>query len=273
MTKYSPIFLFLISALIATSTPAQTTVATFDNPLCTASAGSAGSGVGVYQGIDFSLSPWVCEKTSLAGQTGTSISWYQQITTGRFKFQLPRVLVSLSAATSSGSGVLTITTDAGESFSHFINTTFQTLHTGFTEAASVITVNYPGGKAIQLDNLTYQAAGKLDVSGSLTWDNGTPVAGSVTLLQILSSTSQKTLGAFPVSSPGAVRGTITIDLSHPDPLTFQILLHEPNGAIIGSTTFQVLKAMFPVMATGINAKIVLWKETAAIKSFDFGLTP
>jgi hypothetical protein len=27
------------------------------------------------------------------------------------------------------------------------------------------------------------------------------------------------------------------------------------------------------MATGINAKIVLWKETAAIKTFNFGLTP
>ena len=273
MKKYSPIFLFLLLALIATSTPAQTTVATFDNPLCTTSAAGVGSGVGVYQGIDFSLSPWICENASLTGQTGMSISWSQQITTGRFKFTLPRVLLSLSAATSTGSGVLTITTDAGEAFSHSINTAFQTLHTGFTEAASVITVNYPGGKTIQLDNLTYQAAGKLGISGSLTWDNGTPVTGSVTLLQILSPTSQQTLGVFPVSATGAVSGTITIDLNHPDPLTFQILLHGPTGAIIGSTTFQVLKAMFPVMATGINAKVVLWKETAAIKTFDFGLTP
>lgn len=272
MKKYSPVVLLLLSALIATSTPAQTTVATFDNPVC-AGTGVAGAGVGLYQGIDFSLSPWVCEKTSISGQTGTSISWFQQITTGRFKFQLPRVLVSLSAATSSGSGVLTITTDAGETFSHYVGTAFQTLHTGFTEAASVITVNYPGGKTIQLDNLTYQAAGKLGISGSLIWDNGTPVAGSVSLLQFLSPTSRKTLGAFPVSSAGAVNGTIAIDLTHPDPLTFQILLRGPTGAIIGSTTFQVIKAMFPVMATGINAKIVLWKETSAIKTFNFELTP
>ena len=267
MKKYSPIILFPFLALLATSARAQTTVATFDNPLC------PGTAIGIYQGIDFSLSPWVCEKTSLTGQTGMSISWYQQISSGRFKFELPRVLVSLSAATSSGSGVLTITTDAGESFSHSINTAFQTLHTGFTEAASVITVNFPGGKTIQLDNITYQVAGKFVVSGSLTWDNGTPVAGYVTLLQITGPISTNLLGTFPVNSTGAVRGAITIDLNHPDPLTFQIRLQEPTGAIMGSTTFQVIKAMFPVTATGINAKIVLWKETSAIKTFEFGLTP
>ena len=267
MKSYSPIILSLLLALVATSARAQATVATFDNPLC------GGIAVGVYQGIDFSLSPWICGTTTLTGHTGTSISWYQQITTARFKFQLPRVLVSLSAATSSGSGVLTIASDAGESFSHTVGTTFQTFRTGFTEAASLITVTFPGGRTIQLDNITYQAAGKLAVSGSLNWDNGMPVAGSVTILQILSPTSQKTLGAFPVTSTGAVLGTVTIDLNHPDPLTFQILLHGPPGTTIGSTTFQVLKAMFPVMATGINAKIVLWKETAAIKTFDFGLTP
>lgn len=267
MKKYSPILLSLFFALVAATAQAQTTVATFDNPLCT------GTSIGVYQGIDFSLSPWICDKTTLTGQTGTSISWSQPITTGHFRFALPRVLLSFSAAASSGSGVLTITTDAGESFSHFINTAFQTLHTGFTEAASVVTVTYPGGKTIQLDNITYQAAGKLLVSASLAWDNATPVAGDVTLIQVLSSTSTKTLGTFPISSTGTVSGTITIDLNHPDPLTFQIVLQGPTAVTIGSTTFQVLRAMFPVTATGINAKIVLWKETSTIKAFDIGLTP
>jgi hypothetical protein len=269
--RYS-LLIIAFFALIA-STRAQTTVATFDNPPC------AGNGIGVYDGIDFSLSPWDCEKDNLAGQTGTSISWYQQITTGHFKFQSPRVLVSLSAATSSGSGVLTITTDAGESFSHAVNTAYQTFQTGFSKAASVITVQYPGGWTIQLDNITYQAlsspavSGKLAVSGSLSWDDSTPVAGSVTLLQILGPSSQRTLGTFPVSSNGTVSGTITIDLTQPDPLTFQILLLGPTNANVGSTTFQVIKAMFPATATGISAKIVLWKATSTIKTFDLGLTP
>jgi len=263
----------IFSALMATATRAQTTVATFDNPPC------AGNGVGVYDGIDFSVSPWDCEKGNLTGQTGTSISWYQQITAGHFKFQLPEVLVSLSAATSSGSGILTITTDAGESFSHAINMAYQTFNTGFSKPASLITVQFPGGWTIQLDNITYQApsspavSGKLGVSGSLSWDDGTPVTGSVTLLQILGPTSQKTLGTFLVSSAGAVNGTITIDLTQPNPLTFQILLLGPSNDTIGSTTFQVIKAMFPATATGVNTKIVLWKATSTIKTFDLGLTP
>jgi hypothetical protein len=271
--KTYSLLIAIFLALVATSTRAQTTVATFDNPPC------AGNGVGVYDGIDFSLSPWDCETNGLTGQTGTSISWYQQITTGHFRFQAPQVLVSLSVATSSGSGVVTITTDAGESFSHAINAAFQTFNTGFSKAASIVTVQYPGGWTIQLDNITYHPAGspitpgKLGVSGSLSWDDGTPVAGSVTLLQVLGPTSQRTLGTFAVSSTGAVNGTITIDLTQPDPLTFQILLLGPTNANVGSTTFQVIKAMFPATATGISAKIVLWKSTSTIKTFDLGLTP
>ena len=65
----------------------------------------------------------------------------------------------------------------------------------------------------------------------------------------------------------------TIDLTQPNPLTFQILLLGSSSATIGSTTFQVIKAMFPAAATGINAKIVLWKATSTIKTFDLGLTP
>jgi hypothetical protein len=137
----------LFLALAATSASAQTTVATFDNPSC------SGNGVRTYQGIDFSLSPWDCENPALSGQTGTSISWFQSITSGQFRFISPQVLVSLSAATSSGSGTLTISTDAGESFSHSITTMFQTFQTGFSKLASVVTVRYPGGWTIQLDNI------------------------------------------------------------------------------------------------------------------------
>jgi hypothetical protein len=146
-------------------------------------------------------------------------------------------------------------------------------------AASVVTVQYPGGWTVQLDNITYKPqtsptpSGKLGLSGTLSWDDGTPVSGSVTLLQVLGPSSNKTLGAFPVSSAGTVNGSITIDLTQPNPLTFQVILLGPNNANIGSSTFQVIKAMFPATATGINPKIVLWKATATIKTFDLGLTP
>lgn len=267
------VFLLLPFSLFVAASSAQTTVANFDNPPC------SGNGIGVYQGINFSLSPWDCESPSLIGQTGNSISWYQQITTGKFQFQTPGVLISLSAATSSGSGLLTISTDAGESYSHSISTAFQTFQTGFTKAASVVTVQFPGSWTIELDNLTYQTAttlssDSLKASATLTWDDGTPVTGSLALTQITGTNASHSLGTFPINSSGVVSGTIKIDLTQPDPLTFQVVLLSPSNTQVGnSVTFQVLKVMFPASATGINAKIVLAKATTAIKSFDIGLTP
>jgi hypothetical protein len=266
--------IILFFALAVTSARAQSAVATFDNPSC------SGNGVRTYQDIDFSLSPWDCENPALSGQTGTSISWFQRITTGQFRFISPQVLVSLSAATSAGSGRLTISTDAGESFSHSITTMFQTFQTGFSKPASVVTVRYPGGWTIQLDNIMYQTVsapppvGTLNASASLTWDDGTPVSGSLTLAQLKGSTTPGALGTFPISSTGTVSGIIKIDLSQPDPLTFQVILVGPALTSTGpQAVFQVIKAMFPSPATGINAKIVLWKNTTTIKSFEIGLTP
>lgn len=272
MIKY--FLLSLLFVFTAAAAEAQGTVANFDSPAC------SGSGVGIYQGIDFSLSPWVCENPGLTGQTGTSISWYQQITSGQFRLQTPGVLLSLSAATSTGSGTLTISTDAGESFSHSINTTFQTLRTGFTKPASVMTVKFPGGWTIELDNLMYQVAnssaapGMLNLSATLMWDDGTPVAGSLNLSQLGASGLQINLGTFAISSSGSASGTVKIDLTQPDPLTFQVFLVGTNNAIVGApATFQVIKMMFPSTLTGMNGKIVLSKSTTTIKSFDMGLVP
>lgn len=272
--------IFFIAAVLAffTSAGQSQTVANFDNPLC------SGNGVSSYQGIDFSLSPWDCENAGLSGQSGQAISWYQRITSARFRFQSPQVLVSLKAATSSGSGTLTITTDAGETFIRTITTTFQTFNTGFSKPASVVSVQFPGGWTIQLDNLAYQAStgssgggtitpGVLNASGTLLWDDGTPVAGSLTFIQVIGGTTQKVLGTFPISSTGIVSGKVAIDMTQPDPLTFRVALTSPTGSSLGMTSFQVLKLMFPTTATGINAKITLWKATSAIKSFEIGLTP
>jgi len=267
-------FLAMVFALSAGAGAAQTTVADFDNPAC------SGKSVGVYQGIDFSLSPWECENPGLTGQSGTSISWYRHIYTGQFKLQTPGALLSLNAATSTGSGTLTISTDAGESYSHSINTTFQTLLTGFTKAASVITVKYPGGRTIELDNITYQTGsvsltpGTLNLSATLTWDDGTPVAGSLNLSQLTGTGLQTALGTFTINSSGSASGTVTIDLTQSDPLTFQVLLLGTNSTAVGSPAiFQVGKLMFPANLTGINAKIILSKSTMTIKSFDMGLVP
>lgn len=185
------------------------------------------------------MSPWDCENPSLAGQSGTSISWFQNVTSGQFKFVTPEVLVSLSAATSTGSGILTISTDVGEMVSRTLTTTFQTVQTGFRKAATTVTVTFTGGWTIELDNITYQAPtttttlGTLNVSATLTWDDGTPVVGSVSLLQIMSPATSHSLGTFPISAAGVGSGTIKIDLTQAVPLTFQVNLLGANGAQIG----------------------------------------
>jgi hypothetical protein len=267
----------LLLALAAGAAHAQTTVVTFDTPPC------SGNGVATYAGINFSLSPWNCANPGLSGQTGTSISWYEQITTGKFAFVSPQILESLSAATASGSGTLTITTDAGETISRAINTKFQTIQTGFTKAAAVVAVTFPGGWTIQLDNLTYVAPsstgtnpppGTLTASASLMWDDGTPVTGSVQLIQLESGATKHPLGTFPIDSTGTGKGTITIDLTQGDPLSFQVNLLSTSGQQVGlPATFGVMKVMFPTTSTGINAKIVLTKASTTIKSFNIGLTP
>lgn len=268
-------FLLLVFVLATVEASAQTTtVANFDSPAC------SGKKIGVYQGIDFSLSPWDCEDPGLTGQTGTSISWFRNIDNGQFKLQTPGVLISLSAATTSGSGTLTISTDAGETFSHLVDTAFQTLLTGFTKTASVITVSYSGGRTIELDNLMYQSGsvsmtpGTLNLSATLKWDDGTPVAGSLNVFQTTETGTQTQLGTFTISSSGSASGTVKIDLTQQDPLTFQIVLIGTNNAAVGTpATFQVSKLMFPTTLTGINAKIVLSKSTVTIKSFDVGMVP
>jgi hypothetical protein len=67
---------------------------------------------------------------------------------------------------------------------------------------------------------------------------------------------------------------VKIDLTQPDPLTFQVVLIGTNNTAVGpAATFQVIKLMFPSTLTGINSKIVLAKSTTTIKSFDIGLAP
>src|SRR6266403_722214 len=206
-------FLALVLALAATEATAQTTVANFDSPAC------SGKAIGVYQGIDFTLSPWDCENPGLAGQTGTSISWYRRTFSGQFKLQTPGTLLSLSAAASTGSGTLTL-------------------------------------------------------SATLAWDDGTPVAGSLNLSQLTGPGSQIQLGTFAINSSGGASGTVSLDLTQPDPLTFQVVLIGTNNTTVGApATFQVSRMMFPSNLTGISAKIVLSKATATIKSFNMGLVP
>jgi hypothetical protein len=101
----------------------------------------------------------------------------------------------------------------------------------------------------------------------LTWDDSTPVTGSVIASQLITGSQPIVLGQFPLSSSGTATGTLAVDFTQPSPLAFQIV------QVGDSVSFQLPKAMFPTTATGVTAHIVLLKATTTIKTFDIGLTP
>ena len=203
--------------------------------------------------------------------------------TQSFGFVQPAIFVSVQVV-GSLAGTLSLADDQGQTV------TFQvaqpgkmyTVTTGWTKPSKTVSTTYTQNWNLAFDNFTYQlpvvtppaSPGTLAATIKLTWDDNTPVAGSVTAVQIVGSNTQSILGKFPIDSNGTAGGTITIDLTQPDPLSFQVLLMSPTNVQIGSpTSFQVPKLMFPPNANGINADIVLWKATQTIKAFTFGLKP
>lgn len=138
----------------AAGVSAQTTTLNFDSPPCTNSRP-------VYSGIDFTAAPWVCESAGLSGDATKTLSWDKNITTGTFSFTTPAVLKSLRASSSGNTGNVTIKTDAGETVTIAAQRGVMppAVNTAFTRPATVITVSFPGGWTIELDDLTFTSSG------------------------------------------------------------------------------------------------------------------
>lgn len=144
--------LLLILLVVAGVQAQTTTVVNFDTPSC------SGNVVSTYQGIDFSLSPWDCERPTLTGDATETISWYKQIATAKFMFVNPSVLISFRIGSSALNGTFSITTDAGEAFSGNISGGRMggPFVTNFSKPASVVTVETTVGWTIEFDDITYK---------------------------------------------------------------------------------------------------------------------
>jgi len=251
----------LLGLLALASCARAQTVANFDTPAC------SGNGVGVYQGIDFSLSPWDCEKSStLPGDATETISWYQNISTGKFKFVQPSILTSLRGGGSNGSGIFTVTTDAGETFSQNLPKGVTLLQTGFTKPASVVTIYYQGWWTIEVDDITYTTPPPLTlVRAKFTFDDATPVAGSVQVFQIAAG-APVSLGSFPLDATGLVSANLPLDPNS----QYHAQLANPSGAVVQD--FWSVNASASLAAAAIAAlpklelDVVLFKATGAVKS-------
>jgi len=280
--------LFMFAATVSQAQTA-TTVVTFDNP-----APSAGTGAMpvTFDGMTFGAA-WSWEPAWNADTTNNVYFSSAAGNTQSFGFVQPEIFVSLQVF-GNAAGTLTLTDDQGQTTTFQVTKTrtMYTVITGWTKASKTVNVTYTRGwhgaydnftytRHAAYDNFTYQtpstgsgSAGKLAASITLTWDDSTPVTGSVVTSQLITGSQPIVLGQFPLSSSGTATGTLAVDFTQPSPLTFQIVLISTANVRVGdSVSFQLPKAMFPTTATGVTAHIVLLKATTTIKTFDVGLTP
>jgi hypothetical protein len=268
----------LMFAASVTQAQTATTVVTFDNPAPSASAGAMPA---TFDGMIFGAG-WNWE--SAWNLDSTNNVYFNSATnnTRSFGFVQPEIFVSLQVFVDAA-GTLTLADDQGQTKTFQVTQlgTMYTVTTGWTKPSMTVSVTYTQNWHAAFDNFTYQApapasasTGKLAASITLTWDDNTPVTGSLLTSQIVASNQSIALGQFPLSSLGTATGILTVDFTQPSPLAFQIVLMSAANVQVGDFVyFQLPKAMFPANATGVTAHIVLSKATATIKTFDLGLLP
>lgn len=105
----------------------------------------------------------------------------------------------------------------------------------------------------------------ISLSATLSWDDKTPIAGGVTIAQMIGSTNT-TLQSFALDSTGSLAGPITVDTTQPEPLTLTFVLTDPQGNTVGSITQVVPKAIFAGVTKCIGS-LTLSKSTLALKGY------
>jgi hypothetical protein len=278
MKRYLLVALLISFAATISRAQGATTIVTFDNP---APSGVAGPMPATFDGMTFGAD-WSWETGWSADSTNNVFFSSPASNTRSFGFLQPEIFLSLQVF-ADATGTLSLTDDQGQAASFHVAQagTLYTVKTGWTKASKTVNLTYTQSWHAAFDNFTYQApapasssGGKLAAAITLTWDDNTPVTGSVVASQTIAGNNQLVLGQFPLSSSGTASGTLAVDFTQSSPLTFQLILLSTSNVQVGSSVnFQLPKAMFPTNATGVSAHIVLSKATTTIKTFDIGLTP
>jgi hypothetical protein len=117
--------------------------------------------------------------------------------------------------------------------------------------------------------LPQSSSSSFQIAAKLHWDDGTPVAGTVVVAQIISSnpTSSKTLGSFPLDTTGATTASLIPDLTLP--LSFSFTLINSAGTIVNTLGFTCDPSTLKVFPRTLSPQIVLAKASATLKSLSF----
>jgi hypothetical protein len=133
-----------------------TTTVTFDNPVPSGSSGSLLNGL--FQGINFGTSQWRWEGP-FGPDTTNNIYFASATGTSRtFTFSPgPRTLVSIRVFTAGAAGTLTVSDNLGQTRTQSITTgSMQLVTTGWTQASTTVTVAFPGGWNLGVDDIAYR---------------------------------------------------------------------------------------------------------------------
>lgn len=255
----------VLFTLIAASVAGATTV-NFDNPQCPNLNSFL---TGIFGGINWGSAPWGCEIAGSPTDTTISVSWNKQVTSGTFSFTSPSVLQSLNAGTSSGSGTLTISTDAGETLSRTLTSGVAAplVTTNFVKPATAVTVTFTNGWSIELDNITYSNQAVVGISVSspsasvvvnktqqftatvtncgsncgATWSiaSGTGTVDQTGLFTAPNSVETDTVKATANADPTKTASAIVNVTAAPPPVSISI---SPTTATIGTGTTQQFTA-------------------------------
>lgn len=209
MRRYALSLILALLTGIGIQAQVTTTIVNFDTPAC------SGNIVNIYQGIDFSLSPWDCERPTMTGDATETISWYQKISAAKFRFVNPSILVSIRVGSSASNGSFTITTDAGETFSGNISGGRMggPFTTNFSKPALVVTITTTVSWTIEIDDITYKTGATLPASIKIS-----PTVATIPVLPSLTFTDEVT-NSSPDVTWSATCGSVTQAGIYTPPLT------------------------------------------------------
>lgn len=119
----------------------------------------------------------------------------------------------------------------------------------------------------------------LKLNVSVTYNDGTPFpdGGKIAVAQTIGPantvpTNSQSLGVFILSS-GNISGNVSIDLTQPAPLEFDLQLQDSAGGVLAENKINVQPVWFQPSYTGLNISIVINKNPLSMKSFHLDFTP
>lgn len=104
----------------------------------------------------------------------------------------------------------------------------------------------------------------VSLAGTLVWDDTTAIQGDLQIQQQIGTNSFQILADLAPDANGAVSGTVSVDMSQPDPVTFKFILLDTNEKTIGFMQQAVPKAMFSAVHGVNNFKIVISKTNLTL---------